>query len=336
VRDVQKLINRPDDFVDETLDGILLAHGDRLRRATGDPRAIVRLEAPIVGKVGIVTGGGSGHLPVFLGYVGEGLADGVAVGNVFASPSSDQMLETMRAVDAGRGVLQIYGNYGGDVMNFGLAAELAEAEGMQVATVLGADDVASAPKGEESRRRGIAGILFLYKAAGARAAEGADLTEVTRVAQKAADQVRSMGVALAPCTVPSVGHPTFELPEGEMEIGMGIHGEPGVRRGPLEPTDQVADHLLDALLDDLPHDRGDRVDVLVNGLGATPVEELYILYRRTAERLRDAALGVRRTWIGEYATSLEMAGASISLLRVDDELARLLDAPARSPFFAHR
>jgi dihydroxyacetone kinase len=336
VRDVQKLINRPDDFVDETLDGILLAHGDRLRRATGDPRAIVRLEAPIEGKVGIVTGGGSGHLPVFLGYVGEGLADGVAVGNVFASPSSDQMLETMRAIDAGRGVLQIYGNYGGDVMNFGLAAELAEAEGMQVATVLGADDVASAPKGEEARRRGIAGILFLYKAAGARAAEGADLAEVTRVAQKAADQVRSMGVALAPCTVPSVGHPTFDLPDGEMEIGMGIHGEPGVRRGPLEPADQVADHLLDALLDDLPHDRGDRVDVLVNGLGATPVEELYILYRRTAERLRDAGLTVRRTWIGEYATSLEMAGASISLLRVDDELARLLDAPARSPFFAHR
>lgn len=333
---MQKLINRPDDFVDETLDGILLAHGDRLRRAAEDPRAIVRVEAPIQGKVGIVTGGGSGHLPVFLGYVGEGLADGVAVGNVFASPSSDQMLAAMRAVSAGLGVLQVYGNYGGDVMNFGLAAELAEAEGIEVATVLGADDVASAPKGEESRRRGIAGIFFVYKVAGARAAEGAGLAEVTRAAQKAADQVRSMGVALAPSTVPSAGHPTFELPDGQMEIGMGIHGEPGVRRGALEPADRVVDQLLDALLDDLPHDRGDHVDVLVNGLGATPVEELYVLYRRAATRLGDAGLTVRRAWIGEYATSLEMAGASISLLRVDDELVQLLDAPARSPFFAHR
>lgn len=332
---MQKLINRPDDFVDEMLEGILAAHPGELK-AGADPRAIVRADAPVAGKVAIATGGGSGHLPVFMGYVGRGLADGAAIGNVFASPSSEQMLAVMRAIDSGRGVLQLYGNYGGDVMNFGLAAELAEAEGMKVATVLGADDVASAPRGEEARRRGIAGIFFLYKVAGARAEEGADLDEVRRVTEKAGSAVRSMGVALAPCTVPSAGRPTFELPEGEMEIGMGIHGEPGVRRGPLEPADAVADHLMDALLGDLPHDRGDRVDVLVNGLGATPVEELYILFRQASRRLEQDGLAVRRAWVGEYATSLEMAGASISLLRVDDELARLMDAPAASPFFVRR
>jgi dihydroxyacetone kinase len=332
---MQKLINDPDDFVDELLEGILAAHPDRLRLA-GDPRAIVRADAPVQGKVGIATGGGSGHLPVFLGYVGEGLADGVAVGNVFASPSADQMLAVTRAVDAGSGVLHLYGNYGGDTMNFGLAADLAAAEGIEVRTVLGADDVASARKGEEARRRGIAGIFFLYKVAGARAQEGASLAAVHEVTTRAGSVVRSMGVALAPCTVPAAGRPTFSLPEGEMEIGMGIHGEPGVRRGPLEPVDRVVDAMLDALLDDLPHARGDRVDVLVNGLGATPVEELYISYRRVAQRLADAGLTIRRPWIGEFATSLEMAGMSISLMLTDDELARLMDAPASSPFFVPR
>lgn len=328
---MQKLINRPEDFVDEMLEGILAAYPAELRRAD-DPRAIVRADAPVKGKVAVATGGGSGHLPVFMGYVGRGLADGAAVGNVFASPDAEQILAVTRAVDGGKGVLYLYGNYGGDVMNFGLAAELAEAEGIEVATVVGADDVASAPKGQEERRRGIAGIFFLYKVAGARAEEGATLAEVKAVTEKAAAGLRSMGVALSPCTVPAAGRPTFELPAGEMEIGMGIHGEPGVRRGPLETADRVSDHLLDALLADLPHQRGDRIDILVNGLGATPVEELYILYRRAAGRLAGAGLEVRRAWVGEYATSLEMAGASISLLRTDDELARLLDAPAQSPF----
>jgi len=332
---MQKLINQPDDFVDEMLEGILTAHPDQLKRAA-DPRAIVRANAPVRGKVGIATGGGSGHLPVFMGYVGRGLADGAAIGNVFASPSAEQMLAVMRAVDGGAGVLQLYGNYGGDVMNFGLAAELAEAEGMKVTTVLGADDIASAPKGEEARRRGIAGIFFLYKVAGARAEKGGTLDEVTAATQKAAARVRSMGVALAPCTVPSAGRPTFELPAGEMEIGMGIHGEPGVRRGPLEPADRVVDHLMEALMADLPHDKGDQVDILVNGLGATPVEELYIVFRRAAARLKDAGLEVRRAWVGEYATSLEMAGASISLMQMDAELEELMDSPAESPFFVRR
>jgi dihydroxyacetone kinase len=332
---MQKLINAPDDFVDEMLDGVLLAHGDSLRLAS-DRRAVVRVDAPVDGKVGIATGGGSGHLPVFMGYVGKGLADGVAVGNVFASPSADQMLAVTRAVNSGRGVLHLYGNYGGDCMNFGLAAELAEAEGIAVKTVLGADDVASAPKGEESRRRGIAGIFFLYKVAGARADEGADLDSVHGVTSRAATAVRSMGVALSACTVPAAGRPTFEVAEGEMEIGMGIHGEPGVRRGPLEPVDRITDTIVDALLDDLPYSPGDSFDVLINGLGATPVEELYIAYRRVAQRLEGTGLSIRRRWIGEYATALEMAGMSISLMRMDDELARLMDAPAESPFFIRR
>jgi dihydroxyacetone kinase len=330
---MQKLINRPEDFVEETLEGIVFAHPTDLRLGD-DPRALVRLDAPVSGKVAIATGGGSGHLPVFLGYVGRGLADGAAVGNVFASPSADQMLAVIKEINGGAGVLLLYGNYGGDVMNFGLAAELAAAEGITVATVLAADDVASAPAGSEARRRGIAGIFFLYKVAGASAQTGASLDEVRAVTERAASGLRSMGVALSPCIVPAAGRPTFELPTGEMEIGMGIHGEPGVRRGSLETADVVADQLVDAILADMPLGSGEQVDVLVNGLGATPPEELYILFRRVHNRLGQAGIEVRRTWIGEYATSLEMAGASISILKVDDELAGLLDARAHSPLLA--
>lgn len=332
---MQKILNQPDAFVDEMLDGVLLAHPDQLKRGE-DPRAIVRTASPIHGKVGIATGGGSGHLPVFMGYVGHGLADGAAIGNVFASPSAEQMLAVTRAVHGGKGVLYLYGNYGGDVMNFDLAAELADAEGIEVATVLGADDVASAPKGEEARRRGIAGIFFLYKVAGALAERGASLAEVKAVTEKAAAGTRSMGVALSPCILPQSGVPTFELPAGEMEIGMGIHGEPGVRRGPLEPADRIAEQLVGAIVDDLPYGPGDEVAVLVNGLGATPKEELYILYRRVHGLLGDRGIRVHRLYVGEYATSLEMAGASVSLLRLDDELKALVDAPAESPFFIQR
>ena len=332
---MQKIINDPIAFPAEVLEGILIAHPDRLKAAV-DPRAIVRADAPVQGKVGIATGGGSGHLPVFLGYVGEGLADGVAVGNVFASPSSDTMLEVTRAISGGAGVLYLYGNYGGDILNFDLAAELAADEGIEVATVLGADDVASAPPERADRRRGIAGIFFLYKVAGAKAAEGATLAEVVATTQKAAAGTRTMGVALSPCTVPAAGKPTFELPAGEMEIGMGIHGEPGVRRGPLETADQIADELLGAILADVPYQSGDEVAVLVNGLGATPKEELYLLYRRAAAVLRERGISIYRQYIGEYATSLEMAGASISLLRLDDELKRLIDAPMDTPFVVQR
>lgn len=332
---MQKIMNRPADFVTEMLDGILAAHPDQLKVA-GDPRAIIRANAPIQGKVGIATGGGSGHLPLFMGYVGDGLLDGCAIGEVFASPSAEQMLAVTTAVNGGAGVLYIYGNYGGDVMNFDLAAELADAEGIEVATVVGADDVASAPKGQEARRRGIAGIFFLYKAAGARAAEGGTLTEVKAVAEKPAANTRSMGVALSPTIIPASGVPTFTLPDGEMEIGMGIHGEPGTRRGPLETATEIAHDLTSAIIADLPYERGDRVAVLINGLGATPKEELYILYRDVQRILTAHGIAVYRVWVGEYASSLEMKGASVSLCKVDDELIRLFDAPVDTPFVVQR
>ena len=329
---MQKILNDPGTFVDEMLEGILAAHPDQLRRPS--PRAIVRADAPVANKVGIATGGGSGHLPVFMGYVGRGLIDGAAIGNVFASPSSDDMLDVTRAISAGRGVLYLYGNYGGDRLNFDLAAELAADEGIEVRTILGADDVASAPPERAATRRGIAGIFFLYKVAGAKAAEGASLDEVVAVTERAAAGTRTMGVALSPCTIPAAGVPTFELPVGQMEIGMGIHGEPGVRRGPLATADEIAEELTRAVLDDLPFRRGDEVGVLVNGLGATPKEELYILYRSVARILGEEGVRVHRVWAGEYATSLEMAGASVTLIRLDDELRTLLDAPAETPFFA--
>lgn len=329
---MQKIINEPGQFVDEMLEGILLAHPSALRLAD-DPRALVRATAPVPDKVAIATGGGSGHLPIFLGYVGQGLADGAAIGNVFASPSAYQMLAVTRAVNAGRGVCYIYGNYGGDVMNFDLAAEMAADEGIEVRTVRCADDVASAPRLEEHRRRGIAGIFFIYKVAGARAAENATLEQVVAVSELAAANLRSMGVALSPCTVPAAGVPTFDLPAGQMEIGMGIHGEPGVRRGALRPADDIADELVDAVVADLPFDRGDEVAILVNGLGATPREELYILHRRIHWQLAERGIGIYRSFVGEFATSLEMAGASLSMLRLDADLKRLIDAPADSPFF---
>ena len=324
---MQKIINGADAFVDEMLEGIVLAHPGQLR-AAGDPRAIVRGDAPVPGKVGIATGGGSGHLPVFMGYVGEGLADGAAVGNVFASPSADQMLAVTRAIDGGAGVLYIYGNYGGDVMNFDLAVELADAEGIRVETVLGADDVASAPRGEEARRRGIAGIFFLYKVAGARAAEGATLDEVKAVAERAASRNAVHGRRPLSLHRPLSRAPHLRASGRRDGDRDGHPRRAGHPRGPLEPADAIADQLVAAILQDLPHERGDRVAVLVNGLGATPKEELYILYRRAHRLLDDAGLRVHRVWCGEYATSLEMAGASISLLKLDDELARLVDAPA--------
>lgn len=331
---MQKIINNAERFVDEMLEGILHAHPEQLRAAA--PRAIVRADAPVAGKVAIVTGGGSGHLPVFMGYVGRGLAHGAAIGQVFASPSAEAILETTRAVDGGAGVLQLYGNYTGDVMNFSLAAELAAAEGIEVAAVLAADDVASAPRSKGADRRGIAGIYFLYKIAGARADEGGSLIEVKDVTERAAANLRSMGVALSPCVVPAAGRPTFELPAGEMEIGMGIHGEPGIRRGPLEPADRIAETIVGSLLDDLAYAPGEEAAVLVNGLGATPREELYVLYRRVHSLLEEAGVLIRRVYVGEYATSLEMAGASISLLKLDEELSQLLDAPAESPFLVQR
>ena len=332
---MQKILNAPEAFVDEMLEGILAAHPQDLRRV-GVGRCLVRVGAPVSGKVGIVTGGGSGHLPLFLGYVGDGLCDGVAVGNVFASPSAAEILTVTKAVDAGRGVLYLYGNYGGDVMNFDLAGELAGDDGIQTLTVLGTDDVASAPAGSEARRRGIAGLALLYKVAGAAAATGARLEEVASVTERAGARLRTMGVALSPCILPAAGQATFTVAPGEMEIGMGIHGEPGVRRGKLETADEIVDGLLQAILAELPAVRGDQVAILVNGLGATPKEELYIMYRRVAQVMNERGLQVARVWIGEYATSLEMAGASVSVLALDEELRRFIDAPVATPLVTQR
>lgn len=330
---MRKFINAPDAFVDEVLEGVLLAHPDSLRSVAPDNRAFARADAPRVNHVGIVTGGGSGHLPVFLGYVGRGLATSVAIGNVFSAHSSDAALAAIVAADGGQGVLCLYGNYTGDRLNFEFACDLAAARGIRTTSVLVGDDVASAPDDRAEERRGVAGLFFAYKCAGAAAERGDDLEAVTAIAERTAAATRSMGVGLAPSVLPVAGRPTFTLADGEMEIGIGIHGERGVRRGPLEPADSIADQLLDACLTELDTEPGASVAVLVNGMGATPPEELYLLYRRVKKRLDAMRVMVHRAYVGEYATSLEMAGASVSILRLDDELTKLLDAPAHSPFF---
>jgi dihydroxyacetone kinase-like protein len=330
---VKKFINKAEDFVDEMLEGIYAAHPRELTLVDDDLRCMVRAGVPKAGKVGITTGGGSGHLPLFLGYVGEGMLDGCAVGGVFQSPSAEQMLNVTRAVNAGSGVLYVYGNYGGDVMNFDMAKEMAAMEDIRVEQVVAAEDVASAPKDQAEKRRGVAGIFFVYKCAGAAADAMLDLDEVRRIAEKAAANVRTMGVALFPNIVPEVGKPQFELGENEMEIGMGIHGEPGIRRGPMRCADEIIEELLSPVLEDLPFTSNDEVAVLVNGLGATPKEELYILYRKVALILREKGIAVFKVYVGEFATSLEMAGASISLLRLDAELKGFLGKPAQTPFF---
>lgn len=330
---MRKIINQPETFVDEFVEGILLAHPDLLKTPGDDVRVLVRADAPVSGQVGIVTGGGSGHLPLFKGYVGTGLCSGVAIGNVFSSPSSDQIFETTKSVDGGAGVLYLYGNYGGDVLNFDLAADLADLEDIPTRTVLGRDDVASQPNERKLDRRGVAGIFFAYKGAGAAAERGDSLDEVARIAEDLVEHTATMGIGLAPTILPTSGKPSFELPDGEMEIGIGIHGEPGIRRGPLETADEIAEHLVQPLIDDLGLSTGARVAVLVNGLGATPLEELYMLYRRTHQILSEHGITIDKRYIGEFATSLEMAGASISLLELDDDRLGLLNAPARSPFF---
>jgi dihydroxyacetone kinase-like protein len=330
---MKKILNDPNAFVAEMLEGLLNAHPDMLSHAGDDRHCIVRADAPVEGKVALATGGGSGHLPVFLGYVGQGLLDGCAVGDVFSSPSADQMLQVTQHIDGGQGVVYIYGNYSGDVMNFDMAAEMADFEDIEVRTVLVRDDVASAPPEEAQRRRGVAGMVFAFKIAGARADLGGSLDEVEAAARKALENTRSIGVALSPCTVPAAGRPTFTIGEDEMEIGMGIHGEPGMKREQLQSADQIATRMTEALLDDMLLEGGDEVAVMVNGLGATPPEELYILFRQVHALLGERGVQVYRAYVGEYATSMEMAGASLTFFKLDDELAALLDHPARSPFF---
>ncbi|WP_413305930.1 dihydroxyacetone kinase subunit DhaK [Bacillus sp. 1P10SD] len=329
---MKKFINMPENVVTEMLEGLLAAHPDLLKSVENNSKNLVRKDAPVQNKVAIISGGGSGHLPLFLGYIGKGMLDGVAVGEIFASPSSKQILDVTKAVDSGKGVLYLYGNYGGDIMNFDMAAEMAEMEGIQTATVIGTDDVASMPKGQESERRGVAGLFYLYKIAAAKAEEGASLEEVVEIAQFTNNNVRTMGVALSPCTLPEVGKPTFTIEEGKMELGMGIHGEPGYYKGDIQTADEVAETIVSKIYDDLVLEEGSKVSVLVNGLGATPLEELYIIFRKVKNVLEEKKVSLHRAYVGEYATSLEMAGLSVSVLKLNDELERLLDQPFVTPF----
>jgi len=330
---MKKILNDPHAYVDETLDGLCLAHPQYYERAGEGGRVIKRPGLPRAGKVGIVSGGGSGHLPVFTGYVGRGLLDACAIGEVFASPSVEQMAEAMRAANGGAGVLRLYGNYGGDVMNFDMAGDMMEMEDVPSTSVRLADDVASAPTAEAEKRRGVAGIVYAYKIAGAAAEEGKNLAEVTRIAQAAADACRSIGTALTPCTVPQAGRPTFTIGDDEMEMGMGIHGEPGVWRGKLRTADAIAAEMLDMLLADRPLTAGDRASVLVNSLGATPPEELFILYRQVHARLSGLGVTIVMPLVGRYACSMEMTGASFTICKLDAELERLLKAPAECAFW---
>ena len=329
---MKKLINDIDTVVTETLEGVAASH-PTLARKLPDWHVLVRADAPVADKVALLSGGGSGHEPAFWGGIGQGLIDGAVQGEVFTSPTPDQILAAIRELDAGQGVIQIYNNYTGDVMNFDLAAEQAAAEGLRVETLLVNDDVSVEDGPTSVGRRGIAGNFLVQKVAGAAATEGRDLDEVLAVGRRAIAELRSMGMALAPCTVPAAGEPTFTLGEDEMEIGMGLHGEPGVSRRKLESADAVATELTSRAADDLPLAAGDRVVVLVNGLGATPPMELYLVARRALAVLAERGVEVHRTYVMEAATSMEMAGCSVSLLRVDAELTGLIDAPADAVAF---
>ena len=316
----KKLINDGARAVEEMLEGILAAHPNHLYAVRGSPRSIIAKRGPRPGKVGLVIGGGSGHEPTFLGYVGKGLADACAVGNVFASPPPDPIIECAKAVNGGAGVLFMYGTYAGDIMNFDMAAEMLAMEDIEVRTVLSTDDVASAPRDQREKRRGVAGNFFIFKASGAACDKMLAFDECERIARKANDHTYTVGVALGPCSLPQTRKPNFEIGADEMEIGMGIHGEPGVQRGPLLPADAVVDDMLDRILAEMSPSRGDSVAVLVNSLGSTPAMELYIMNRRVAQRLADIGVRTHATWVGNYCTSLEMAGASVTLHHLDGEL----------------
>ena len=333
---MKKIINRPEDFVKDTMEGIIAAYGDKVKLYNDDYRILLSSYPVKEGKVGIVTAGGSGHLPVFLGSVGQGLLDGCTVGNVFASPSSAKMADTIRACDRGNGVLVLFGNYGGDKMNFELACETVDLEDdIKTEMVLVKDDVASAPASEAERRRGVAGMIYAFKIAGAKAENGGTLKEVADVTRKALKNIRTMGMALTSCIVPEVGKPTFSLADDEMEIGMGIHGEPGLEVRKMMTAAELADLLLSKILSDMPLVNGDEVSIMINGLGATPLEEQLIVYKSVAELLQKRGVRVYMPHIGEYETSMEMAGISITLFKLDAELKGLLGQVARSPFYTN-
>jgi dihydroxyacetone kinase-like protein len=327
---MKKFINNPEDVVKEELQGVELAHPD-LVKVHFDPNFVVRADAPVKGKVGIVSGGGSGHEPMHGGFVGYGMLDAACPGAVFTSPTPDQMLEATKAVDGGKGVLHIVKNYTGDIMNFEMAADLARAEGIEIESVVIDDDVAVQDSLYTAGRRGVGSTVLSEKVCGAAAEAGRSLAEVADVCKKVKGWGRSMGMALTSCTVPHVGKPTFDLPEDEMEIGIGIHGEPGRTRMKLKPADEIVEMLMEPIIKDLPYKSGDEVLLFLNGMGGTPLIELYVAYRKAYEVATQHGLKVVRNLIGPYITSLEMAGVSITLLKMDDDLTKLWDAPVKTP-----
>ena len=329
---MQKIINDPSLVVDQMLEGFVKANSD-LVSTTENERVLKYKNAPVKGKVGVVTGGGSGHKPAFVGYIGRNMVDAVAVGELFSSPPAQMFYDAIREADAGAGVAILYGNYAGDNMNVAMAIEQAEDDGILVGKVVANDDVPSAPSSDRSRRRGVAGEILMWKVGGAKAAMGGSLEEVLAVAQKAIDNTRSMGVGLSPCILPEVGHPNFTIEPGTMEIGIGHHGEPGIEVAPLESAEQIARRMCDVILPDLPLKSGDEVVVLVSGLGSTPLMEQYILYGEVEKILESKGIKVHKSLVGNYFTSLEMAGATLSVMRLDDELKECFDYEADAVSF---
>lgn len=329
---MQKIINDPSLVVDQMLEGFVKANSD-LVSTTENERVLKYKNAPVKGKVGVVTGGGSGHKPAFVGYIGRNMVDAVAVGELFSSPPAQMFYDAIREADAGAGVAILYGNYAGDNMNVAMAVEQAEDDGIVVGKVVANDDVPSAPSSDRSRRRGVAGEILMWKVGGAKAAMGGSLEEVLAVAQKAIDNTRSMGVGLSPCILPEVGHPNFTIEPGTMEIGIGHHGEPGIEVAPLESAEQIARRMCDVILADLPFKSSDEVVVLVSGLGSTPLMEQYILYGEVEKILESKGIKVHKSLVGNYFTSLEMAGATLSVMRLDDELKECFDYEADAVSF---
>lgn len=321
---MQKLFNNPANVVEDMLEAYVKVHSD-LVVVTDNDRVIKYIKAPVKGKVGIVTGGGSGHKPAFVGYVGRNMVDAVACGEIFSSPPAQMFLDAIKEADGGAGVAILYGNYAGDNMNVAMAMEEADDEGILVKKVVANDDVPSAPKGSESKRRGVAGEIMMWKVGGAKAAMGASLDEVITAAQKAISNTRSMGIGLASCAIPEVGHPNFKIEDGTMEVGIGHHGEPGIEVVPLESAAGVAKRFCDVIIPDLPFAAGDEVVVLISGLGSTPVMEQYIVYNDVEKILTQKGIKVYRSYVGNYFTSLEMAGVTCTLMKLDDELKACVD-----------
>ena len=326
---MQRIINIPDMVVEDMLKGFVKAHSD-LVEATENPRVLKSKWAGEKGRVGVVTGGGSGHKPAFIGYCGKNMCDAIAVGEIFSSPTAKAFYDAFREADGGEGVACLYGNYAGDNMNVKMAIELAEDDDIVVKKVVANDDVASAPKTEPEKRRGVAGEVLMWKIGGAKAAKGGTLDEVIAAAQKAIDNTRSVGIGLTPCTIPAVGHPNFEIKPGTMEVGIGHHGEPGVEVSELKTADEMAKTMVDIVVPDMPFVEGDELAVIVSGLGATPVMELYILYNKMEELLREKGIKVYKAFVGNYFTSLEMMGATFTAMKLDDELKELLDVPCET------